>query len=497
MERERLFSAASQSARLMAVCSVEMPYRSFCEREAFDQDGHCYFHSEGEKDPEEFSLRFIEEVKRLQTDKGIDVMDFSETILPELSLPEAFVFEKHLRLRRANFSSATSFRHSTFNEGADFNDATFQGDATFQDATFEKNASFERATFEKRATFIGATFREAALFALTTFKKLANFGDAKFEEHTWFGGATFEEGEFADATFVGRVHFFTASFRDGDFRRVTFEKGAAFLLTTFEKVNFESAVFQGWTTFQGENGNDSEDTKVTFGGTASFVWASVPSHLVFMDVTFGEEGQIDFRHVYVAEKDGVEFIGFSGSQDMTRVRLLHTDVTRLRFRNVRWGEGSQVYDHKLAEERRGDLSESPARNLEGLYRDLRWNYEESRRYPSAGDFYIHEMELRRLRHGLSLYTVYKLLSRYGESYRRAGAWIFISIGFFALLRMVADLVSGGITAGGIDQIADYFVQSFAAFFQFGGTTVIDGVERLWSLVVLALFVLALRRRFMR
>jgi len=69
---------------------------------------------------------------------------------------------------------------------------------------------------------------------------------------------------------------------------------------------------------------------------------------------------------------------------------------------------------------------------------LKDNYEHQGNYPDAGDFYIGEMEMRRLNPSTNrlerfLLTLYRYLSLYGEDYRLPPLWILLWLFFGSVL----------------------------------------------------------------
>lgn len=539
----------------------------------------CYFHSGGPKDPGEFLNRFVDEVNRIQTDSEAKEFDFSGFIFPEFTPTSPLAFGKPLSLRDAVFRGSAWFTSFSFNE-ADFQNATFEADVNFSQGTFgvavfnncrfQQRSSFRRADFNERASFEGAIFaeadflharfaqgasflraefREAVIFAETSLLGSTHFGDAKFQEDTHFGFSDFEHGFFGGAVFQREANFGGITVRewlhfDGtDFKGVVnfedariegkliFESGEIGQTTFRAQAFFDRAVFRGETTFK----------EVRVENRISFRDAVAASKLMFQDVQVTESGILDFRYAVVREQGSVEFLGHKDAQEMRRVRLLHTDVTRIGFRNVTWWgpqEDRVIIDERIlhrdlrevASSQAAPLQETPAsgphrgevgedeiridlgregtsyESVEALYRDLRYNYEKGLRYAEAGDFYIREMEMKRLgrvpgvglsawlARNFSVISLYRLLSLYGESYGRAGAWIFGSIVAFGALRVGVSALSGPIS---VASVLEALVASFWAFFQVSATTWIDQLERLWAILVFALFFLALRRRLKR
>jgi uncharacterized protein YjbI with pentapeptide repeats len=523
--------------------------------------------------------RFVDEVNRIQSDEEAKEFDFSGFIFPDFTPTSPLALVKPVSLRDAVFQGSAWFRSFRFNE-ADFENATFEADANFSQATFgtanfdncrfKRRSSFRNAEFDGRASFKGATFAEVdflqarfaqdtsflgaefgekAIFAEMSLLGSMHFGDAKFQEDAHFGFSDLENGFFGGAVFE----------REANFGGITVQERLHFDGTDFKGVvNFEDAEIQGKLIFEsGEIGQTAFRARAFFdravirGGITfkevrvenriSFRDAVALSKLVFQDVQVTESGILDLRYAVLREDRSVEFLGHKDVQEMRRVRLLHTDVTRIRFRNVSWwgpGKDRVIFDERVLRRDlsevasslaargketsasgpyRGEVGEDKIRighvhegtsyeSVEALYRDLRYNYEEGLRYSEAGDFYIREMEMKRLgrapgeglsawlQRNFSIISLYRVLSCYGESYARAGAWTLGSILAFGALRVGVDVLSGPIS---IPSILQAFVASFWAFFQVGATTWIDQLERLWAILLFALFFLALRRRLRR
>jgi hypothetical protein len=204
-----------------------------------------------------------------------------------------------------------------------------------------------------------------------------------------------------------------------------------------------------------------------------------------------------------------------------------TDMQKVRFLNVEWNrEGRSlgplrierivIYDEKLLK----DVREYP--NCEAVartYRELRRNYERNGRYAEAGDFYISEMEMRRLkiappplkqrctptvwggvrwtifswrwwrRNLLSPLAIYKYLSLYGESYVLASLWIFITVLLFTFLRALLPSQGGQST-----DLLDNLARSIFALFQLRGEETIDNIERIIGAILTGNLFRALWRR---
>ena len=123
----------------------------------------------------------------------------------------------------------------------------------------------------------------------------------------------------------------------------------------------------------------------------------------------------EFRYVLFEEPEKTVF----DVKDLSNVSFLNTDITRVRFSyEAGWGEKKVEYDkfwggRKVKEERFKILDERLLEDkikekdthstkdcnlgsIKAVYRGLRENYEYRMRYDEAGQFFIREMELKRM-----------------------------------------------------------------------------------------------------
>ncbi len=320
-----------------------------------------------------------------------------------------------------------------YNSNAYFKDATFSGDVSFMDANFSSNADFKDATFSGKTYFENATFKGNAYFNGVTFSDEAGFF------RTTFGG----EVNFNQARFQKSVRFF------GKEENKIFNSN---YFTKFTLSNFES-----------------------------------PENAEFVDVNLSKAL---FRHCKNLDRVG-------------------------RFEKVKWSSKSfDIFGFKLfgrnavGDEIKMDEAneeDKPYEYIAEIYRKLRLNYERNLRFAEAGDFYIGEMEMRRkgnvkifnlIARNFSLTTVYKYFSYYGESYLLPLVWIFFAIVFFSFLLSTDFLTSTQIFLQFPPADLNEKIKDFSISINFrinSGWFVL--FERIFGILFIALFVLALRRKF--
>jgi len=335
-------------------------------------------------DPNKSVAEFQQEVVKILHNSSAfcsqkDRFDFTRFVFPECSF------------RDATFTQITFFIGATFTQDADFNGATFNRDSHFRKAKFAEGAYFIGATFTQDAKFDGVTFTLGAYFVVATFTRNADFSTAAF-----IRDACFHQARFA---------------QDADFRWAKFS----------EKALFDLACFGAIADFRG----------------ASF---ELPSRVLFNRVN-------------------------EGSPSGMRARFVNCLLEGVRFEDVHWySEGGRL---TLQDEI--DLCTKIERATHELvsnaYRRLVNNFEKARQYELAEQSVIGEMEMRRLNprnfilgrkeeiavfymnnsvarwfgERLSVANLYRLLSIYGSSYKRALAVLIVFLLAFALSFSVSGL----------------------------------------------------------
>jgi hypothetical protein len=191
--------------------------------------------------------------------------------------------------------------------------------------------------------------------------------------------------------------------------------------------------------------------------------------------------------------------------DLGNVSFINTDISEVDFLNETWMKNKDrlvvLDEYRITEFERITYNE-----VAQLYRRLRRNYENNYKFAEAGDFFIGEMEMRRLdvtprfknenvkkielllKRNISLLGIYKLLSFYGESYFRPVICALIVIIFYPLTMHWLLNVSLP------DDFLTYMRTSASSFFQMDNKYV---GERIIGIIILGLLFIALKRKFER
>ncbi len=380
-------------------------------------------------------------------DQGRDVHDF-----------QGFVFPRPITFQNLTFTQLANFRGITFIGDANFSGATFAQKADFMAATFSKDADFSRARFTQYANFCDATFTQYANFHGVTFTQGANFGDANFTQHANFRSATFtQDADFRGVNFTENASFAIATFtQNATFNGATFTQNAEFSFATFtQDANFHRVTFTQDADFSAAMvAQDAYFDNATFTGIANFGGATFTQNVRFLEANFG--GTADFSHLTLPKDAEVLFHRVNEKAGGLKARFLNCLLDRFRFEDVNW----YFEDGRLMVQDEMDLRAGEEGGTHELvahaYRRLVNNFERDRQYELAEQCVVGEMEMRRqnprnflfgrkerasdfhrkhrwaswLGEHFSALYLYRVLSLYGASYRRALGWLFI---FFLLL----------------------------------------------------------------
>jgi uncharacterized protein YjbI with pentapeptide repeats len=391
---------------------------------------------------------------------------------------------------RSRFVKKVSFAHAVFSDGANFSNTDFVDDANFSEAEFSGRADFRKATFEKKAHFFGTKFAQ---------REPHYDANVEFAEATFIG-----KSDFSDCEFFVKVNFSEASFEtDVDFGGAQFEQEADFSEVAFsEAVRFvgrlQNKVFHG--------------PQVVFRGTQIVK----PEQFYFHSVKLRPAWLVGAHNVRAVNLANVEWFGWP----MEDGKKLQEEISKT---------------HQLGTAPRATL-------IADTCRELALNYEASRQYPEAGRFYYGSMDaaqdtMPRYRRPFSLRFWYWALSGYSERPGLTLFWLAVVFAGFTLLYTVIDLpgegpdgqcallLSGqeqpaterskdqdpllGGCAGEVGQAAVYglggIVRQVSAVLrqapdpgaQVGLLQFLLIVQGILGILLIALFALAVRRRFLR
>lgn len=528
------------------ICKVKLASGKSCGRHTFRDDVKCIFHHENKSGTVEakiFENRFWEELRRMETDENIKDLDFTGFIFPISISFHEHVFKKPVFFVKVRFNEEAIFSGAQFNNEVNFSEAQFNNKSYFIGTQFNNKADFMEArfnnrvifsgAFNNRAIFSGAQFNKAnfsgtkfneAIFSGAQFNNEASFSEARFDS-AYFTHAQFNRADFSKTQFDNMVYFYKAQFNGAaDLSRVQFGNGADFSDAEFiEEADFRWAKFGNRADFSRvQFGNGAYFSQAQFSDEANFSWAEFDNGAYFSEAQFNNKTKFymstfmdEVRFIWT-KFNNESFINFEYSKfhkpkdvrfqnvNLSNISFLYTDITEVEFLNEEWakknGRLTAVDESRIMEDE-NITYEAVAQ----LYRRLRRNYEDNYRFAEAGNFFIGEMEMRRLdvtarfrnekvkkielwfKRNFSLLGIYKHLSFYGESYIRPAIYAFIVIISYPML--MHWLINSS-----LPDDSTYMRTSAASFFQMDNKYV---GERLIGIPILGLLFIALKRRFER
>ena len=328
---------------------------------------------------------------------------------------------------------------------------------TFSGKVFLRKAIFSNSTITYAAEFFHAQFMEGASFAFTTFDGVANFIGARFESEAKFTGAEFKQ----------RVAFDWARFTGGaDFERTVFDQEADFLRTIFGDA-------------KSQEGPDSM-------AVANFRFAEFYKPELIRFIQVNQEGRHGLRALFAG-----------------------CNVEKVQFEDVNWNRerGRVVLQDEIDVRAKPKVATSYAR-VAITYCQLINNFDRARAYDLAEDCSIGAMEMKRLDSTQPIFVrgavnIYRWASNYGSSYPRALGVLALMVLGFGLLYSLAGLTPRlGQTvlepAGFIHAVeVATFKSETHAIAGSGLAWFLEIFERILIPAQVALFLLALRRRFRR
>lgn len=339
----------------------------------------CLMHSlDSQKDPDAFWA----EIQTILQRPSKPVHDFWGFVFPLADF------------RHAEFTQYADFTYATFTQNVDFTRAKFTQYADFGKATFTQNADFTCATFTEDAAFIGTTFTQYADFTFARFTQDADFTGARFTKNAAFIGTIFtQNADFSGATFIQNANFGNATFtQEANFEDTTFEQVANFMGVRFEHP--------GGILFHRVNRDAPTGLKLRLEGCPI-------DGVQFVDVNwYIQKGRL----VLADESDFV-----LGETPEVVAQIYRSLVNNFeKARQYEWAEQCIVSEMEMRRRNPDNFFFARRGPVARLYREHGW--------------------ARWVGSHFSLTYLYRLFSLYGSSYQRAAMWLLVLV--FALFPVV-------------------------------------------------------------
>lgn len=256
--------------------------------------------------------------------------------------------------------------------------------------------------------------------------------------------------DFSDAKFSGEFRTVSSTFKQSvSFRRVRFSNEFHWNSVCEANAEFGESEIAGWARIYGPFNNAANFNGVRFSAAAEFVGGWIVNFVVaestresFPRAVFG--GEVGLQNVDFGRPERTQF----KLVDLSKALVCETDFRGVQFSGVKWDSSSlgrrAIFDEISATTT--DLLARRLPTLETAYRNLRTALEESRDFQSATDFYVGELEARRLqqsrvRQWVSIEGIYRVASIYGSSPGRASLVLGTLLLSYTLLLAYASLNS--------------------------------------------------------
>lgn len=415
----------------------------------------------------------------------------------------------------ARFYNFLEFGGSNFNEIASFNGAIFRGQATISGGpgsitTFKDYSNFASTRF-RVAAFIGAVFEDRVAFTERAVFGEGNFNSACFKKEADFRKAIFKRaGAFRETEFELKADFTEATFHQANFQSSRFDgKSATFTRTVFGPVasfmdaKFETQAMFARAVFSGE----ARFTRARFVSRVSFALSKFDADVLFDQAVFDSDATV----LFLGEPDRTMFnpqslvrldyahlskpahVSFN-SVNLRPSFFLNVSARDISFSNVRWqgmpeGPAGSVEDEvRSASDRVLSENEIP-HLLSQTFRELAINAEENRRFSEASHFSYQawSLDLRQRRFSRfrpwDLLWWYWALSGFGDRPGQAfGCLVGLLIVFAAMYLMI-----------GLVPVQEVPCSAPAPYLNPPQGNCYDGISALPRAVAYSLGVLALRR----
>lgn len=531
-----------------------------CNEEIFE-NGKCIFHCEKdtwytetkdekgeivkdwskEMNPNGKVTKFWEKIRekigREKNDPNCKEHDFSHFIFPEFKdykgenletshreekIIENIKQEITIYKTKKDFNFWAANLDIVFKKNVIFKDAIFLGEVTFKYSKFTKDANFEFAKFLEKVTYFGVNFMEYTSFDAAEFYNDTDFSLSKFLEETNFQYITFSRNaDFEYAIFFNKISFFDTIFSQKvSFKDVEFLKKVNFNYTTIkEEISFENTIFIEEASFN--NADFLENTKfletkfsnekqTTFEATEFNTSKTknnkkIPASVYFSNILFPDK--VIFR-----------------SCDLSRASFLNSNIEKVRFDECEWGKletkitktkdkekkveicHNKYRSNKLWDEYSADKDKDDAtkfRQIENIYRQLKKNFDDKKDNQTADDFYVGEMEMRKIaleKEGrfknfgrLIFLYFYRCISYYNSRPFQASIWLIAIIIVFPFIFWLQYdfLIASQISFAGAIPLIKSPIEIKGAFWW------IYSIETIISSIVWALLILSIRQKFKR
>lgn len=223
----------------------------------------------------------VEQVLRYEQDICAEINQFSGTTVSEKEKTEA-INQVILDLRYLYFADISDFSSRTFTSRVSFQNSLFANGVHLNNITFSKDVDFNLVVFSEYVTFSNSIFSDKVEFIETEFLSNAYFTSTQFKQIATFYDAQFEmEADFDKAKFFEHAYFEGAYFSVANFNNTSFDDTALFNNSEFKiPPTFHAVKPHQGTSFEGTFfGRCKTEADYRAYRTLKFLMNSVHNHL--------------------------------------------------------------------------------------------------------------------------------------------------------------------------------------------------------------------------
>lgn len=494
--------------------------------------------------------------KKVKFKCGNSSIDFSESQFKAKADFSDAVFEAETSFKAARFGGKnTQFFSTHFKQKADFEDAVFEAHTQFEnEPKFEDEANFRRAKFYGYTEFRGVEYTKSPNFNEAEFKETLDISSCDYMDGVVFSRTQFDRlVRISNTCFNGVVSFHNAQFKDhllvgeeDDLSRdgkskdrdrnsnycVYFSRGV-----TFHGANLNNLTFN--KVFVGNDGNEYglELNNLYVNELARFIFCKmelVTLKNTSLNIASFEDcvcKEINLERIKVKKElvfDGGNYekgnfegldcslIFFRKIRTMYKFNFLDAYLRETHFSSCDWTDqtANDIYP-KIAKHdeilKEGEIKKLS--RLAEIYRQLFQIYENNANYVQAGKFHYREMQIRKKSSLFEnryldyfVYLLYELVSDFGENWKKILTILIASFVFMAFLIMGIEswysdneltfwvsltIVTLGIIPSGLQR--EVLLGANLTVISLWLIT----LQGIISLILVSLFVMAIRRNYKR
>jgi len=382
---------------------------------------HCIFHMQAEEKDKKKLWKLCMEMFYKLVDEGEG--GFRGFVLKDLDLSGKTI-KQTLDFSFSHFLGLCEFKGTRFKKKLQFVAVHFPRKTSFVRAFFAAEVFFSGAIFgskskEGAVSFISAEFNRVCNFNRCDFFSNSEFGKVRFGKEAFFEGTQFHvEAHFRGSRFLRNAFFKGCNFKVANFNNVVFEDRCDFSPFEVKKVPQGVFEFAFFDRSYFEKGGSFDDCIIKEGSFENASIQNVSFHRVNLDNVKFAGAQMEQAYLSDAWWDVPE------KRTTWRKLADVISVSDPRFVIREELEAEQVPPGEREKKKQALLK------AESTYRRLKHTHTNEGDYTKSGEFYIHEMRMKRKRYSLEKKTeirawwnlfwnlFYNLTCGYGERPKR-------------------------------------------------------------------------------